>query len=159
MIALLFLKKEYKISYEKKNDGFLLIPALIIDFIVYLFALGLAGFGYVIILFLIKIPIHDHLLEILVITIFSSNVFFTSPGYKICKLFCPRYKMQVLLNNSLYVFLLTVAVNEQNIVIGIVAGLYMGLDFIFFILKRMPFLYYLFKIDIYVRQNRPPLRN
>jgi hypothetical protein len=82
--------------------------------------------------------------EIFVLLFLSSNVFFTSPGYRIFRLFLPRYKTPVLFNNAFYVALSTVILKGNNIIMGIAAGLYVSLDFLCILVKRKPLVCFIY---------------
>jgi hypothetical protein len=109
-IGLLLARKELVIPYKNEHDGFNIIFAMGIDLFVCLLGLGLIGFSTLIINYLLNIPIYYYLLEIFSILILSSNVFFTSFGFRICKIYCPGYKIPIMFNNAFYVFLFTMVI-------------------------------------------------
>jgi hypothetical protein len=152
MIVMIFLTggKNHKASdktiiYTEFNVLF----AAIIDFFICFTVLGAVAFLAAVIVLLLRIPIYYYFLETFVLFVLSFNVFFTSPGYKIFRLFFPRYKIPILFNNAFYISLLTIVVKENNIIIGVIAGLYASIDFLCILIKRKPFLCCIFKINVY----------
>jgi hypothetical protein len=137
--------------YKNEHDGFNIIFAMGIDLFICLIGLGLIGFFTLIINYLLNIPIYYYLLEIFFILILFANVLFTSFGFRICKIYCPRYKIPIMFNNAFYIFLFTIVINEKILIIYIITGLYAGIDSLFLVIKRKPFIYYLFKINVYER--------
>jgi hypothetical protein len=146
--------KDRKISDRTLYTEFNVLFAVFIDFIVCFIALGAVAFLAAAIILLMRIPIYYYLLEVFVLFVLSFNVFFTSPGYRIFRLFIPRYKIPILLNNSFYISLFTIIVKENNIIIGIIAGLYASFDFFCILIKRKPFLCCIFKIDVYHEERK-----
>jgi hypothetical protein len=149
IIGLLLARKELVMPRKTEHDGFNIIFAMGIDLFIYFLSLGLIGFLTLTINYLFHFPIYYYLLEIFYILILSSNVLFTSLGFRICKIYCPRYKIPILFNNAFYVSLFTIVINENNLIIYIIVGLYSGIDSLFIVIKRKPFIYFLFKINIY----------
>jgi hypothetical protein len=151
LIVMIFLiaQKDYMMLDKTLYININILVAVVIDFFIYFISLVLVLFLAAMIILLIHIPIYYYLLEIFILLILSSNVFFTSPGYRIFKLFLPRYKVPILLNNAFYISIFTVVIKENNIILGVIAGLYVSLDSLCILIKRRPLICWVFKINIY----------
>jgi len=146
VIALFFIFQRKHEEHEKHENyiGLRVVVAILIDIITYIFFIGLFG------IISILLPSFYHGFAVLLSAIILGyNVFFTSPGYKLLKINVCRYKIPVLFYNAFFIFFLLGVLKIHKVPIYIIAGLYFGLDSFFLLIKKSPFVYYIFKITYY----------
>jgi hypothetical protein len=146
-LYLLGTKADKVPEYKDENIGFRVWCAMIIDIFV---ALILLCFTMLLYVRVSKSPPFIAFFVVLyLVLLFSGNVFYTSVGFKIAKIVCPRYHLEIAVNAAFYIFCILVLVDSDNMVLKALAGLYGGIDSFTIMVKRVPFIYFVCKISIF----------
>jgi hypothetical protein len=142
-----FVTKEKEIrELVKKNSLLSICGAIFIDFMFSIFIFGIVSIAIAIIN---HIKLYYYFVSLFIVIVLSLNVFFTSPGFKIMGICCRRFQFPILINNAFYIFTLFFVVAVNKIWLYIIIGLYAGLDSFFIAIKKKPFAFFVFKIDIF----------
>jgi hypothetical protein len=147
-------EREHKES-NKQNILINILGAIFIDFMFCIFIFGIIS---VIIAVVGNIKLYYYFISLFIVIVLSINVFFTSFGFKIMKIFCHRFQFPILINNAFYIFTLLFSMKINRIWLYIIIGLYIGIDSLFILIKERPFIYFVFKIKILscarIKKNR-----
>ena len=112
-----------KESTGRKYTGFLVLVAFFLDIMIIVFVAFLFG---AISIFLPSV-FYDILFVLLPALILGANVFFTSPGHTLMKLYNPYYQLPVLLHNFLFGLCTIGAVKFNFLPLLILSGIFLGI--------------------------------